>query len=126
MRQSQSARRQPLLVMITTAGTIRENIFDDMYTHACEVADGVIADNSFLPMLYELDSRSEWNEPGAWIKANPSLGRIKKLDDLQIKVDRAKQSPNDLSGVLCKEFNIRETVNSAWLSLMFTRDINRT
>ncbi len=116
MRQSQSARRQPLLVMITTAGTVRENIFDDMYSHACEVADGVITDNSFLPILYELDNRSEWNDPGAWIKANPSLGRIKKMDDLQIKVDRAKQSPNDLAGVLCKDFNIRETLNSAWLS----------
>lgn len=116
MRQSQSARRQPLLVMITTAGTVRECIFDDMYSHACDVADGVITDNSFLPVLYELDRRTEWSDPSAWIKANPSLGHIKKLDDLQLKVERAKQSPNDLSGVLCKEFNIRETVHSAWLS----------
>lgn len=116
MRQSQSARRQPLLVMITTVGTVRECIFDDMYSHACDVADGVITDNSFLPVLYELDRRTEWSDPSAWIKANPSLGHIKKLDDLQLKVERAKQSPNDLSGVLCKEFNIRETVHSAWLS----------
>lgn len=116
MRQSQSARRQPLLVMITTAGTVRECIFDDMYSHACDVADGVITDNSFLPVLYELDRRTEWSDPSAWIKANPSLGHIKKLDDLQLKVERAKQSPNDLSGVLCKEFNIRETVHSARLS----------
>ena len=116
MRQSQSARRQPLLVMITTAGTVRECIFDDMYNHACEVADGVITDNSFLPVLYELDKRDEWTDPTAWKKANPALGSIKKLDDLQLKVERAKQNPNDLSGVLCKEFNIRETVKTAWLS----------
>lgn len=116
MRQSQSARRQPLLVMITTAGTVRECIFDDMYNHACEVADGVITDNSFLPVLYELDKRDEWTDPTAWKKANPALGSIKKTDDLQLKVERAKQNPNDLSGVLCKEFNIRETVKTAWLS----------
>ena len=116
MRQSQSVRRQPLLVMITTAGTVRECIFDDMYNHACEVADGVITDNSFLPVLYELDKRDEWTDPTAWKKANPALGSIKKLDDLQLKVERAKQNPNDLSGVLCKEFNIRETVKTAWLS----------
>lgn len=116
MRQSQSARRQPLLVMITTAGTVRECIFDEMYHHACEVADGVLTDDTFLPVLYELDKRDEWTEPAAWYKANPSLGRIKKLDDLQIKVERAKQNPNDLNGVLCKEFNIRETVKTAWLS----------
>lgn len=116
MRQSQSARRQPLLVMITTAGTVRECIFDDMYNHACAVADGAITDDTFLPILYELDRRDEWMEPGAWMKANPSLGAIKKTDDLAIKVQRAKQNPVELSGVLCKEFNIRETVQSAWLS----------
>lgn len=116
MRQSQSARRQPLLVMITTAGTVRECIFDDMYSHACEVADGVITDNSFLPILYELDKRDEWTDTAAWKKANPALGSIKKTDDLTLKVERAKQNPNDLSGVLCKEFNIRETVKTAWLS----------
>ena len=116
MRQSQSARRQPLLVMITTAGTVRECIFDDMYNHACAVADGAITDDTFLPILYELDRRDEWMEPDAWMKANPSLGAIKKTDDLTIKVQRAKQNPVELSGVLCKEFNIRETVQSAWLS----------
>ena len=116
MRQSQSARREPLLVMITTAGTVRECIFDDMYNHACEVADGVISDETFLPVLYELDKRDEWTDPDAWAKANPSLGVIKKLDDLQIKVQRAKQNHVELSGVLCKEFNIRETVKTAWLS----------
>jgi phage terminase large subunit-like protein len=116
MRQSQSARRQPLLVMITTAGTVRECIFDDMYNHACNVADGAITDDRFLPILYELDKRDEWTDPQAWVKANPALGAIKKLDDLTAKVERAKQEPHELSGVLCKEFNIRETVKTAWLS----------
>ena len=116
MRQSQSARRQPLMIMITTAGTVRECIFDDMYTYAANVADGVIADLHFLLILYELDDRSEWTDPAAWIKANPALGAIKKPDDLTAKVERAKQNRNELSGVLCKEFNVRETVKTAWLS----------
>lgn len=116
MRQSQSARRQPLMIMITTAGTVRECIFDDMYTYAAAVADGAITDPHFLPILYELDDRSEWTDPAAWIKANPALGAIKKLDDLTAKVERAKQNRNELSGVLCKEFNVRETVKTAWLS----------
>ena len=54
MKQSQSARRQPLLIMITTAGTIRENIFDEMYATACNIVDGVFKDDTFLPILYEL------------------------------------------------------------------------
>ncbi len=116
MRQSMSARRQAMLIMITTAGTVRECIFDDMYSYAASVADGALSDPHFLPILYELDDRSEWSDPVAWIKANPALGAIKKIDDLQAKVDRAKQNRNELSGVLCKEFNVRETVKTAWLS----------
>ena len=116
MRQSQAARRQPLLIMITTAGTIRECIFDDMYTYAAQVADGTVTDEHFLPVLYELDDRAEWTDPAAWVKANPALGSIKKRDDLTAKVERAKQNRSELSGVLCKEFNVRETVKTAWLS----------
>lgn len=115
MKQSQSARRQPLLVMITTAGTVRECIFDDMYEYAGKVVDGVINDPTFLPIIYELDAKAEWTNPAAWFKANPGLGRIKKLEDLVAKVERAKQSPKDLSGILCKDFNIRETRYNAWL-----------
>ena len=116
MKQSQSARRQPLLVMITTAGTIRECIFDDMYKYACGVADGTIKDDGFLPILYELDAKKEWVDPMQWEKANPGLNRIKKLDDLIAKVDRAKNSPRDLTGLLVKDFNVIQTVGTTWLT----------
>lgn len=116
MKQSQSARRQPLLVMITTAGTIRECIFDDMYKYACDVADGTIKDDGFLPILYELDAKKEWVDPMQWEKANPGLNRIKKLDDLIAKVDRAKNSPRDLTGLLVKDFNVIQTVGTTWLT----------
>lgn len=116
MKQSQSARRQPLLVMITTAGTVRECIFDDMYKYACGVCDGTITDPHFLPIIYELDSKEEWLDPMKWEKANPGLNRIKKLDDLISKVSRAKQSPRDLTGVLVKDFNVIQSVASTWIS----------
>ena len=116
MKQSQSARRQPLMLMITTAGTVRECIFDDMYGYACMLVDGTFTDDTFLPILYELDSRDEWTDPNAWKKANPGLGAIKKVSDLTDKVKRAKNNPQDLSGILCKDFNVRETSSSAWLS----------
>lgn len=121
MKQSQSARRSPLLIMITTAGTLRECIFDDMYRYACQVCDGDIEDSTFLPILYELDSKKEWVDPMAWEKANPGLNSIKKLDDLMTKVERATNSPRDLHGVLVKDFNVIETTQTAWLTY---EDIN--
>lgn len=116
MKQSQAARREPLLIVISTAGSVRECIFDDMYNYACGLADGTLQDDSFLPILYELDDRAEWTDPECWPKANPGLGAIKKLDDLQRKVEKARHSPNDLSGVLTKDFNVRDTVSQAWLT----------
>lgn len=116
MKQSQSSRRQPLLIMITTAGTVRECIFDDMYDYASKVADGTITDDTFLPIMYELDDRNEWQDPTAWRKANPALGSIKKFEDLMAKVERAKQNPKDLTGILCKDFNVRENSATAWLT----------
>lgn len=116
MKQSMSARRQPLLVMITTAGTVRECIFDDMYEYAAKVADGVIEDNRFLPIMYELDSRDEWTKEECWIKANPSLGVIKKKQDLTDKVNRASNYPQETNGILCKDFNVRENVSGSWLN----------
>lgn len=116
MKQSTSSRRQPLVIMITTSGTVRENVFDNLYGLACDIADGKVEDDSFLPVLYELDARAEWTDPRAWPKANPGLGTIKQYATLAAFVDRAKKNPEDLPGVLCKDFNVPETSAAAWLS----------
>nr|DAY78227.1 MAG TPA: Large Terminase [Caudoviricetes sp.] len=116
LKQSQSARTQPLLIMTTTAGTNRESVYDSVYEYACKVADGIVDDPTFLPILYELDARSEWDDPKAWIKANPNLGISKSVDDLRVKVERAKVDPSSLSGLLCKDFDVRETRSTAWLT----------
>lgn len=117
LQKSTSAREQPLIETITTAGMIREGIFDDRYKYACDVADGIIEDETFLPILYELDDRNEWKNPNMWIKANPGLHEIKRYDYLYNQVERAKNNPSELRGLLCYEFNIIETSNSSWLSL---------
>ncbi|MGX7091552.1 terminase large subunit [Hutsoniella sourekii] len=116
MKQSISSREQPLLLMITTAGDVRENIFDEVYNYACNVADGLIDDENFLAILYELDDRSEWKNPENWMKANPALGVIKKLDYIEGEVERSKKSPTYLRGMLIKDFNILENVSGTWLT----------
>ena len=116
MRQSMAAREQPLLDMITTAGFVRECIFDDIYDYACKVLDGTIDDDRFLAFIYELDDRSEWTDFRMWEKANPGLGTIKSYDDLAANVERAKNDSNFLPTVLTKDFNIRETTADKWLT----------
>lgn len=116
MKQSTSSRRQPLVIMITTAGTVRESVFDSLYEIAGSIADGKQREDTFLPILYELDAREEWLDPTKWQKANPGLGTIKQFKTLQGFVNRAKASPDDLPSVLCKDFNVREVAATVWLS----------
>jgi len=116
MKQSMAAREQPLLDMITTAGFVRECIFDDIYDYACKVLDGTIDDDRFLAFIYELDERSEWTDFRMWEKANPGLGTIKSYEELAANVERAKHDPNFLPTVLTKDFNIRETTADKWLT----------
>jgi len=116
MKQSMTAREQPLLDMITTAGFVRECIFDDIYNYACKVLDGIIEDERFLAFIYELDDRNEWTDFRMWEKANPGLGTIKDFAELAANVERAQHDPNFLPTVLTKDFNIRETAAGTWLT----------
>lgn len=115
MKQSTSSRRQPLVVMITTAGTVRECIFDDIYNYANNVLDEIVKDDSFLPVLYELDKTEEWKDISCWAKANPGLGTIKQYKYLAKQVERAKNDTSSKRSTLCKDFNIRSNSEEKWL-----------
>ena len=115
MKQSTSSRRQPLVVMITTAGTVRECIFDDIYAYANNVLDGTIQNDAFLPVLYELDKTEEWKDIKCWAKANPGIGTIKQYKYLTEQVQRAKDDFSSKKGILCKDFNVRSNTEEKWL-----------
>jgi phage terminase large subunit-like protein len=120
-----AAREQPLTLITTTAGTVRENIYDKKYEYAANVINGVegFTDDQLLAVIYELDRRDEWTDPKAWEKANPGLGTIKNTATLAAKVTRAKADASNVKNLLCKDFNIRETSAAAWLSF---EDLNNT
>lgn len=115
IKQAMGARQQPLLFCITTNGFIREGIFDAQYRYACDILDGKAENNRFLPFIYELDNRDEWDNPDRWIKANPGLGSIKSKDYLMQMVQKAKDDPSFKPTVMVKDFNMPQTSESAWL-----------
>lgn len=123
-----SSREQPMIFMITTAGTIRESVYDMKYEEAEMLLNGFddkdgYKDDRFLPIIYELDKREEWTDPTSWKKANPGLGSIKKVDQLETKVNKAQANPLLVKNLLTKDFNIRETSSEAWLTF---EQINNT
>ena len=117
-----TAREQPMTLITTTAGVVREDIYDNKYEYAAKVIigyddpDAGIVDDHFLPFIYELDAREECEDERCWQKANPGLGTIKNIRQLRDKVRKAQQSPDLQRNLLCKEFNIRETSGGSWLS----------
>ncbi|WP_424766495.1 terminase large subunit [Paenibacillus sp. sgz302251] len=120
-----SSRENPLIVMITTAGTVREAVYDQKYNEAkdkIERLDNPYMEGDpdpyerFLPIIYELDNRKEWVDPACWRKANPGLGTIKQADQLATKVAKAKANPMLVKNLLTKDFNIPETSDEAWLT----------
>lgn len=116
-----TARDQPLIFMTSTAGTIRDDIYDFIYDQAVKTINGYFDDEGYkdersIYFVYELDSRKEWTDPDCWIKANPGLGTIKNLVTLRNKVEKAKRNPDQVKNLVCKEFNIPETSTAAWMS----------
>lgn len=116
-----TAREEPLVFITTTAGTVRESVYDIKYDEAERVINGYEDPNGyknerFLPIIYELDNRKDWQEEDCWYQANPGLGTIKQIDQLRNKVEKAKANPLLVKNLLCKDFNIRETTSEAWLT----------
>ena len=116
IKQAMSARKQPLILAITTNGFERENLFDDQYDYACGILDGNIVDDRMLPIIYELDDRSEWTDEDCWIKANPGLGTIKSWDYMKDAVNKGMQDPSFLPTLMTKDFNMPESRAAAWLT----------
>lgn len=123
-----TAREQPLIYITSTAGTIREDIYDQLYEESERLINGYedpegYKDERFIVFIYEIDSRKEWVDETCWKKANPGLGTIKNLEQLKAKVNKAMQNPMLVKNLVCKEFNIRETSSESWLSF---EDLNNT
>ena len=115
VKQAMGARLQPLLFTITTNGFVRGSIFDSQYEYAKNILEGKAENKRFLPFIYELDSVDEWDKEDCWEKANPGLGTIKSRDYLRQMVQKAKDDPSFKPTVMVKDFNMKQTAESAWL-----------
>ena len=116
-----TGRDQPLILVTTTAGVIREDIYDEIYDDARKATNGLFDpvgyhDEHSLYIVYELDKREEWENPECWKKANPGLGTIKNYKTLEAKVKKAQANPSLIKNLVCKEFNIPETSSESWLT----------
>ena len=115
------ARENPLILLTSTAGSVRNNVWDSFYNEGKDQINAYAKQEELndrvLYLFYELDSKSEWDNPVMWEKANPGLGVLIKHEVIEKKVADAKRYPDKLNNLVMKHFNIPETGSSAWLNL---------
>lgn len=110
------ARRQPLIFMITTAGSRLASVGREMHEHAEKVLDGTIQDDSFFAVIHSIDEGDVWEDEINWTKANLNLGISVKADDLRRKAERAKSIPSALNAFLRLYLNVWTQAESAWIT----------
>lgn len=90
---SVGARRQPLVVAITTAGYDRESICWEQHEYARQVFQGIIEDPSYFAYIRAADPEEDWLDEAVWARANPNLDVTVKMDYLRNEARRAQQTP---------------------------------
>ncbi|WPC65274.1 terminase TerL endonuclease subunit [Rhodoferax ferrireducens] len=93
LNTSTGARRQPLTVVTTTAGYDRHSICYEIWDYAVKVRDGIIQDESFLPVIFAADVDDDWQNPATWRKAHPGLGVSVQEDYFAAECAKAQAIP---------------------------------
>nr|DAQ71376.1 MAG TPA: Large Terminase [Caudoviricetes sp.] len=109
-------RKQPLIIYITTLGSVIDGPLMDFYILGGQILDntGAIAqrasDRTFV-YIDEIDENDDPTDPACWGKANPSLGALLDMEDLLDEWERVKTIPAERSNFINKQLNVFTNVD---------------
>lgn len=109
IKRAMKKRRQPLALYITTMGTVLDGPLMHYYNLFTDAMRGQlrqeISDRLFA-FICELDQEDDIEDTSTWIKANPSLGALLRMEDLVSDWERSKLVPQERSDFINKQLNI--------------------
>jgi phage terminase large subunit-like protein len=112
------ARRQPMTIVITTAGVYDpESIGWELHTQAQQILDGVLEDDTMFCIIFAPDDGDDPKDPNTWWKANPNLGVSVKWSYLEDQAGRAFRSPAALNTFLRLHVNVWTQQVTKWISI---------
>jgi phage terminase large subunit-like protein len=117
MYTGMGARSQPLLLMITTAGS---NIGGPCFAHQLElqrILEGVVTDERRWGIVYGLDAEDDWTSPEVLAKANPNLGVSVDEESLAADQEAARRDPRAAAVFRTKRLNVWVNSANPWLNL---------
>lgn len=117
MKTGMGARSQPLILVITTAGS---DISGPCYMHQLElqkILEGVLDNDQRFGIIFGIDAEDDWTTPEALIKANPLHGISVDAEFLQLQQRDAIADPRKQNTFLTKHLNVWVAAASPWLNL---------
>jgi len=123
MDTAKGARRQPLMIAITTAGFDKNSICWQQHEYLEKILEGIIADDSYFGMIFTIDQEDidgqKYFDEEVWKKANPNLGVCVKIDDMRDMARKAQEMPSRLNSFLRLKLNVWTESETKW----FTNEI---
>lgn len=108
-----ASRRQPIEVIITTAGDDRAEIWQAENDYAARVVESVetghIISDTLFSFVCQLDRDDDPFDEAVWRKANPNLGISVKADYLREQANEAKHQPAKKNQFLRYHCNLQVT-----------------
>jgi phage terminase large subunit-like protein len=102
------ARRQPLILYITTAGDDDETtIYAEKHRDAIAIARGEVIDPSVWVVIWAAEKTDDPFDPVTWAKANPNYPISPSHAYLEKKAQKAQRTPTFLPTFLRLHLNIR-------------------
>lgn len=115
IKSSFGARKQPILLAISTSGYVNDGIFDELIKRSTRVLMGDSKESRLLPMLYMIDDVEKWNDINELRKSNPNLGVSVSVDYLLEEIAVAEGSLSKKAEFITKYANIKQNSSLAWL-----------
>lgn len=116
LKSSMGARRQPLLISISSAGYLNDGIYDELMKRSTRVLLGDSKETRLLPVLYMIDDIEKWNDINELQKSNPNLGVSVTVDYLLEEIAIAEGSLSKKAEFITKYCNLKQNSSVAWLS----------
>src|SRR5262245_3798592 len=117
LRKSMPKRDQPLLVIITHAGTDDESICFEEYELAKAVLSGAAVLEQSLPVIFEAKKGEKFDDPTVWLKVNPGHGITVQHDAILEEAREAAAEPRKRSDFERYHLNRWTNQASAWIPI---------
>ena len=115
MKSALGARKQPIILSISTAGYENDGIYDELIRRATSFLKGGSREKRILPFLYMVDDPEKWDNLTELKKANPNMGVSVTEDYFIEEIAVADGSLSKKGEFLTKYCNIKQNSAVAWL-----------